>query len=199
MILSSQKIKNLITNDANSLINGYKESNLQAASYDITSDNIVVSFSSLPAVLSLNENINIEEFYNKANIDNGYKMMPGEYVLIKVKESFNLPRNVVAHIRPRTTYTRLGLLLCDQHINPTFQGTLYLGMFNATTRVVELYPNLIIGQIVFEEIDGDIPDELLYKNKKNAKYQNEDEFLPPNISEDIQAFYRKALAEAMGK
>ena len=53
--------------------------------------------------------------------------MPNEYILVKTKEKFNFSCVLTGHIRPRTTFSRLGLILSDQHINPTFSGHLYLG------------------------------------------------------------------------
>lgn len=62
---------------------------------------------------------------------------------------------------------------------------MYVGMRNVTPAVIKIYPELVIGQIVFEAISGDVTEELLYKNKIGAKYQNEDEFIAPRIMEEL--------------
>ena len=41
-----------------------------------------------------------------------------ESILLSLKETINLPNNLLAHIRPRTSLSRLGLLINFQHINP---------------------------------------------------------------------------------
>ena len=118
---------------------------------------------------------------NEINIEFGYLMLPNDYVLIKTKEFFNIPESITAHIRPRTTFSRLGLIINGQQIQPTFSGYLYLGVFNATPNPIKICSELLIAQIVFEEIDGTVTESRLYKNKTDAKYLNEDKFVAPNV------------------
>lgn len=191
MIISDKKIRLLIKN--NKLIENYTEENIQAVSYDIMSSNVIQIFNRIPGKINLQNKNDVRLANKKVYIDYGYTIMPNEYILIKTKEKFNFPETLTGHIRPRTTFTKLGLILSDQHINPTFSGYLYLGLYNATPNAIEIYPNLRIGQMVFEEIEGEITNNLLYKNKIDAKYQNEDTFITPSISNEAQIAYRKFL------
>ena len=70
---------------------------------------------------------------------------------------------------------------------------MYLGLLNATPYSIEIYPDLKIGPMIFEEIEGEISEELLYKNKSDAKYQNEDKFVSPPIAEEIEEEYQRIL------
>ena len=165
----------------------YNEENLQAVSYDICASNVIQVFNRIQGTVDLRSKESIKLSNKEVFIDYGYKIMPGEYILVKTKEKFNMTADLTGHIRPRTTFTRLGLVLSDQHINPTFSGHLYLGFLNTTPNAIEIFPELIIGQIVFEKISGDITENLLYKNKKDAKYQNENTFVSPDISKEINS------------
>lgn len=183
MVLSDTKIRELVVEKK--LISDFVETNLQAASYDFMSGDIIRSFRGAKGGIDLRKQPDINMMSEDYLITEGYDMMPNEYVLVKVKEKISLPDNIVGHIRPRTTYTKLGLILTGQHINPTFEGYLYVGLRNATPTSLKIYPGLVIGQFVFEEIDGKVTEKLLYKNKTNAKYQNEDGYIPPKVREEL--------------
>lgn len=120
--------------------------------------------------------------------------------MVKTEEFFNIPDNLSARIRPRTTFTRFGLLLIDQHLNPSFSGHLYLGLYNATPNIINIFPDVQVGQIVFEQVKGEITKDRLYKNQAGAKYQNETSFIVPRLDKEsehnnrIQALIEKALA-----
>lgn len=200
MILTDKEISELVKKQ--NIIEKYSEKNLQAVSYDLTASNIIQIFNKIQSTIDLKTTKNIKLSTREMTIDYGYRLMPSEYILIKTKEKINMPENLSGHIRPRTTFSRLGLVLSDQHINPTFSGHLYLGMLNVTPNVIEIFPDLIIGQVVFEKIYGDITPELLYKNKTNAKYQNESDFILSDISKEIspetKAQFEKLLKELSG-
>lgn len=191
MILSDKKIRDLIEKEK--LIENYNEKNIQAVSYDVTSSNVIQVFNRILGVVDLRDKTSIPLANKEINIDYGYRIMPNEYILVKTREKFNFPEFLTGHIRPRTTFSRLGLILSDQHVNPTFSGHLYLGLLNATPNTIEIYPDLKIGQMIFEEIEGEISEELLYKNKSDAKYQNEDKFVSPPIAEEIEEEYQRIL------
>jgi len=201
MILTDQEIAKLVKEK--NIIENYVKENLQAVSYDVSASNIIQIFNRVQGTIDLRSKESIALANKEVCMDYGYKIMPGEYIIVKTKEKFNMPHNLTGHIRPRTTFTRLGLILSDQHINPTFLGHLYLGLLNATPNAVEIFPELIIGQIVFERIDGIVSDDRLYKNKKNAKYQNENKFISPAINEeigfDVREQYEKIIKKLAGE
>lgn len=183
MVLSDKEIKKLVI--GGSIIDKFDENNLQAVSYDFTSSNIICIFRKYHGCIDLkllHDTAGLSEEYDMSE---GYELMPGEYVLVKVKERVSLPDNIAGHVRPRTTFTKLGLVLAPQHINPSFSGYLFVGLRNATQNTIKIYPELIIGQFVFEKISGEVSPEKLYKNKANAKYQNEDKYIAPRLREEL--------------
>lgn len=203
MVLSDIKIRELATHKG--LLEPFEENRLQAVSYDISSGNIAMVYQSLDVAVDLRNKNQVEQAMRKVDITKGYHIKPGEYLLVKTKEKFAIPANLTAHVRPRTTFTKFGLVISDQHMNPNFKGYLYLGLYNATPNIIDIYPDLIVAQMVFEEVSGDISEEKLYDRKKDAKYQNEDDFIAPqydNLSDhekaEIDGIINKILGRANG-
>lgn len=172
MILTDKKIRELSTN--NQLITPFKEEKLQSESYDVTLGNTVTVFKKEVRCLDIAEQSSIDNIYEEINIQNsGYVVSPKEYVLVGLEETISLPENVSAHIRPKTRYTRLGLIVSNQHCNSTYTGHLRLGLFNATDYPIRIRAGVSIAQIVFDEL-SEIPSlEKQYRYKEDARYQNE--------------------------
>lgn len=114
--------------------------------------------------------------------------------LVSLRENIALPESITAHIRPRTRFTRLGLLVSDQHCNSTYEGNLKLGLFNATDYAIKIFPGVRIAQIVFEELKSTPSSEKMYKNKVNAVYQNEQEFRGAVASKKLEDKVAEAVS-----
>ena len=191
IILADPEIRNLVKEKA--MIVPFDEKKLQAVSYDISSSDIVMAYQSLDKAVDLRNKKQMELVTRKIDITKGYHIKPNEYLLVKTKEKFFIPANMTAHVRPRTTFNRFGLVVSDQHMNPNFKGYLYLGLYNATPNIIDIYPDLAIAQMVFEEVTGDITETKLYDRKKAAKYQDEDDFVTPSLDDDISDTERKKV------
>lgn len=196
MLLSDQEIKRLAKEDG--MITPFEESNLQSVSYDITAGNIAHVFNRLSNPIDLNDKENIKLTYCEIDITGGYLIKPNEYILVKSGEKYTLPDDIAAYTRPRTTLSRVGLLLTPQHFNPSFSGYIYYGLLNVTPNILKIYPGASIGQIVFEKVYGVLDERNLYKNKASAQYQNENEFIIPNVNTtkpEIMAYVNGILGE----
>lgn len=172
MILSGETIKKLTKEQK--LIKNAKEENIHSSSYDVTSTNYILKFISSKETISLIDRESIENLYEKVNIKNGYDFKPNECILVPLQEEFNMPNNICAHIRGRTSFNRLGLLTSIQHLNPGYQGKLNITIKNCSPNTYKLLPNLNIAQIVFEILDTNVDELYLYPNESNPVYQNED-------------------------
>lgn len=182
MILTDKEIGRLVSDVK--LIEPFNEEHLQATSYDLTMSDRIQTLSDKQKRMNLYSLDSISSLYREKTIETWYDLKPQEFVLVRIREKINMPENLAAHIRPRTTFNKLGLMLTAQHLNPTYCGHLYLGLYNATPAIVEISPGLKIGQIVFEELT-DVPSEQrMYKNKKDAKYHGEDAFITSKIYEE---------------
>ena len=61
---------------------------------------------------------------------NEITLKPGEFVLIKTIEKVNLPKDIAAIFRPRSTLQRSGIGLFTATANPGYSGELTFGMCN---------------------------------------------------------------------
>lgn len=197
MILIDKDIRGLCkqsNEEKKTLITPFDESSLQSESYDLSVGTKIAVMKKDIKCLTLKDQEEIDNLYEEIDLPlSGYILSPKEYVLVSLKEEISLPENVTAHIRPRTRFTRLGLLVSDQHCNSTYSGNLKLGVFNATDYAIKLYPEMKLAQIVFEELKGVPSEEKQYKNKKNAAYQNEKSFRGAKLDDetfkkDVDAF-----------
>lgn len=182
------------------LLEGFIESKLQSESYDLTMSDKMMVFKKEIKCISLEDQNAIDNMYEHISISkNGYVISPKEYVLVTLNETINLTDFLTAHIRPRTKFTRLGLIVSDQHCNSTYSGILNLGIFNATEYPIRIESGVNIAQIVFEELISVPSENKLYKNKKNATYQNEKGTRGANFNDEflkkVDDFVEQILAE----
>lgn len=175
MVLTDKEIRKLC--EESNLILPFSEDNLQSESYDLTIENTITTFKKELKCIDITNQKDIDDMYEEKTMDsNGYILSPKEYVLVHVNEKITLPNNTTAHIRPRTRFTRLGLIVSDQHCNSTYEGKLKLGIFNATDYAMRIIPGVKIAQIVFEELSQIPSEHKQYTNKNNAAYHKEDSF-----------------------
>ncbi|MDO4536358.1 MAG: dCTP deaminase [Clostridium perfringens] len=191
MILSDKEIRDMVKNYKNyelerPFIEPFNEERLQGASYDVSMENIIHIYKNEFKTIDLKNQNQIDSIYDEVIIDNGYEIGPKEYILVTLNEVINLPNNIIAHVRPRTKFTRLGLILSDQHCNQTYCGKLQLGIFNATNCAMRIYPDLKIGQLVFEELKSIPSENKWYKNHKDSVYNNEENFIGSKVSYEIK-------------
>lgn len=197
MILTDKEIRKLsnqLEKNQEALIIPFSEDALQSESYDLSIGTKIAVLKKEVRCLNLYDQEDIDNIYTEIDLPiDGYTISPKEYVLVSLNEKINLPNNITAHIRPRTRFTRLGLIVSDQHCNSTYSGKLRIGLFNATDYAVKIYPKIRIAQMVFEELKSIPSDNKLYKNKKNAVYQQEEEFIGAKLDNE----YDKSVLETV--
>lgn len=62
--------------------------------------------------------------------DKEFTLKPGEFILVKTMEKVNLPKNIAAIFRPRSTLQRSGVALFTATASPGYSGELTFGMSN---------------------------------------------------------------------
>ena len=123
VILTDKRIRELAENEQ--LIAPFNEKNLQSESYDVTIGNKITVMSKEIHCIDIAKQETIDGIYKDIDIsEKGYIISPGEYIMITLKETIKLPNDLTAHLRPKTRYTRLGLIVSDQHCNSTYSGYL---------------------------------------------------------------------------
>ena len=199
MVLTDKQIRKLCDGYNGNLISPFNENSLQSESYDLSIGKEISVLKKEVRCIDIEKEKDLENIYEINYMQSsGYILSPKEYVLVELKEKITLPDNITAHIRPRTKFTRLGLIVSAQHCNSTYSGVLRLGLFNATDYAIKIKPNVKIAQIVFEELK-EIPSEnKLYKNKKDASYQNEKDFRGPKFSNEFYESVEKTVNRIIG-
>lgn len=203
MVLVDKEIRESCQDKKKPLITPFYEAQLQAASYDVTLSGQITSFKKNIQTIDLKENYAPDSVYDVTTAEEGYLLQPGEYVLAELQETLALPADMIAHIRPRTRFTRLGLLVAGQHCNPAYAGVLRIGVFNASPNAVKLSKGISIAQIVFERLPTSPSEEKLYPNKENAGYMNETGFRGSVLNEkgwskELEMTYQDLLTQ-LGK
>ena len=79
---------------------------------------------------------------------------PGEFYLIKTIETINLPQDLTANIKPRSTTYRSGIFIRTGNVAPGYCGGLTFGMKNEGPIPVTMEMGARIVHIQFEEVKG---------------------------------------------
>lgn len=206
MILSDKDIRLLCTDSKTPLISPFDEDRLQGASYDISMSDTIHVFKDAVKTIYLTDQNAIDSIYSQVKIKEyePFVLKPNEYVLVTLKEHLSIPHNLIAHIRPRTKFTRLGIIISDQHCNPGYQGILQVGIRNVSPNSIALSPDLSIAQIVFEELKNEPSPNKLYDAKEYASYHGEKEFIGARFTEkdfspEARELYEKIMSGACVK
>lgn len=95
-----------------------------------------------------------------------YLLAPGEFILAHTVEVFNLPMDVSAEFRLKSSGARSGLNnLFACHCDPGWHGsTLTLELHNVLRyTAIRLTPGMRIGQMLFHRHDVAVPEDRSYK------------------------------------
>lgn len=182
MVLNGNDIRKLV--EEKNLIEPFYDSNVNSGSYDVSISSSILKFKKTFKVIDLDNQEQISKMYEEVDISNGYNLRPGECILCALNEKISLPNNLIGHIRPRTSISRLGLSINLQHMQAGYSGVLNIALYNMSCNTFRITPNLRIGQAVFEELTDGITDDLLYPNESSPMYQNEDGLIGSKIYVD---------------
>ena len=203
MILTDKDIRTLCIDDQSEgreLITPFFEDALQSESYDLAIGDRIAVLKKEVRCIDVTNQKNIDSIYNEQQLsEKGYVISPKEYVLVSLQEIISLPDNLTAHIWPRTRFTRLGLIVSDQHCNSTYEGNLKIGLFNATDYAIKIFPGVRVAQIVFEELKEKPSSEKQYRNKVTAAYQHEKQFIGGVAAEDFNRIVSSAVEKLLKK
>lgn len=172
MILNGNTIKKLV--EKKILIENANLENIRSASYDLTASKEIIQFKKKKEAISLIDAESLNSIYETIDIQKGYELKPNQSILIPIMEEFNIPDYVCAHIRGRTSFNRLGINISNQHINPGYKGKLNITITNLSPNTYFITPNMQIAQVVFEKLDNQVSEDLLYFNEKTPVYYKED-------------------------
>lgn len=168
------------------VINADRE-NVNSSSIDITLDDIIMveakggskfttSYGNKIVMLSEKENINMTKC--DLNIDcfnRSYSISPGKFILASSREVFNLPDNISAEYKLKSSMARNGL----EHLNAGWcdagwnNSKLTLELKNMTQyHDLVITAGMKIGQVVFFEHE-EVPGSVSYRNRGRYNGQTE--------------------------
>lgn len=82
-----------------------------------------------------------------------FVLHPSQLILAVTLEYISLPATVFCQIASRSSWGRLGLVIATASIiHPGFKGCLTLELSNLSDSPITLYPGLLVGQLVFYEV-----------------------------------------------
>lgn len=189
MIVSDKEIRKLAMNEK--LIEPFNEKLLQTVSYDVSSSSIAIVYTSCPKIVD-SRNTKQTELVRIVDITNGFPMRPGEYLLVKTREKFSIPTDITAYVYPNEEFIKIGLIVSSQQVSPAFSGYLYLGLHNVTQSIIDIYPNLAIARVTFEEIKGEVSKEKLHQNTEHRDKKTFDD-----LSEEEKGEINKIISKML--
>lgn len=172
MILNGNAIKKLMIK--NLLVENADLDNIHSSSYDITSEDYILKFKNKKKVINFTDIDVLDKMYEQVDIKDGYELKPNECIIIPIKDKFVIPNGVCGFIRGRTSFNRLGIFITSQHLNPGYKGCLNITVINNSPNTYRLNANMRIAQVVFEQLNEEVSDDLLYYNEKGHFYYDED-------------------------
>jgi dCTP deaminase len=130
-------------------ITPYDKSSLQPSSYDLHLGSKFIIFD--------NHDIDVIDVKVKNNnfrtidvSEKGFFMIhPNNFVLCSTIERVKIPKYLCGRIEGKSSIGRLGLIVhvTAGYIDPGFDGTLTLEMFNLSSVPIKVYPNIKIAQL----------------------------------------------------
>lgn len=208
MILPYQKIIERI-NEGGLSINPYNPENAGPASYDLTLGDSIVNIkpqvsgiaqpvpreSLPPQMLGLPANqLPVQQQVRVSTMDEEYPtetvqipegraivIPPKGFVLAATKEYLKIPNNLSAYVEGRSSVGRKGLQVQNAgYIDPGFEGTITLELFNASDVPIALKPGRRICQLVFFE--------LMCETEKpyDGKYVGQIDATPSRLEQDFE-------------
>ncbi|MBI5356081.1 hypothetical protein HZB78_00515 [Candidatus Collierbacteria bacterium] len=85
-----------------------------------------------------------------------FSIKPNEFYLAKTIENINMPDNLLAIIKPRTTLFRSGISMRTGFCPPGYHGELFFGIYNVGKYSFKIEMGARFAHIVFFEIAGDL-------------------------------------------
>ena len=146
---------------------------LQPNSYDVRlSKNIKVISKNYDRNSIIDPYLKYDNLWTSINIpDSGYVIYPGECVLGSTVEKFRIPSNICARVEGKSSLGRyfIGNHITAGFIDSGFVGNITLEIKNNFELPFKLYPNMLIGQIAFDEN----MDKEHCLNTYHGKYQHQ--------------------------
>ncbi len=122
-----------------------------------------------PARLSVNSRVTpkTKKILSSSSDNQFLTIKPNDFVLVQTMETVNIPIDILADVRNRTTMFRCGLYMKTAYISPNYQGVLTFALKNLSNYHVEIERGFRIACVSFTSIDGDaVPYHGVWQGKR---------------------------------
>jgi dCTP deaminase len=110
--------------------------------------------------------------------EGSFILPPRSFILGRTVERFKIPDNVLVICMGKSTYARCGIHVIVTPLEPGWEGTVTLEIFNSLDQPVRIYPNEGICQFLF--IEGNSRPNTTYADRK-GKYQGQTDVTLPKV------------------
>jgi len=157
MVLGISELKKLV--DEDKLVENLCEREIntpEGAGFDLRLDKLYQIKGRSFLGIDERETVDVQEVasYDENN-RTSYIIKPGEYYLTQTIEKVNMPDNLIAFVKPRTTLFRSGILLRTGAVDPGYTGILNFGLYNAGGCDFEIEMGARYCHIIFMQIKGE--------------------------------------------
>lgn len=131
-------------NSGESIVSPFDQSSLQAASIDLR-------LGDTETVYDLKEYILGQEIPENQVSQRTFairKVAPGETVFITLKETIRIPDDCLGFVFPRSSITRLGIIIPPVFMNPGYVGQLPITIKNTTNIEITIMPDFRVAQLI---------------------------------------------------
>lgn len=81
----------------------------------------------------------------------------GTTISVKSRETIHIPSNAMGLLKIKSTYARAGFMMFDSPIDPGYEGTLTLRMFNSSQETQRVYTRGGIAMLIVYKLSGHVP------------------------------------------
>jgi len=128
----------------NSVVSPFDESSLQPASIDLRLGNVETIYDLTEYVLGQD----IPEQRITRRTFDVRKVAPGETVFVTLKETMTIPEDCLGFVFPRSSITRLGILIPPVYMNPGYVGQMPITIKNTTSFEISIMPDIRVAQLI---------------------------------------------------
>lgn len=165
MIVSDVTLKQMLAS-GEILVEPLKDWQIQPASIDLRlGDHFLKVDENRVESISLDREVEYLEIRQQEIV-----IPPHSFLLAVTKEYIRLPDNITAFVEGRSSIGRIGLFIQNAGwVDPGFEGTITLELFNANRLPIRLASGRRICQIVFARMDGPagVPYAGKYQGQRN--------------------------------
>ncbi|WP_225009545.1 dCTP deaminase [Novosphingobium percolationis] len=175
-----------------SIVTPFDESSLQPASIDLRLSDQETVYDLTEYVLGqdLGESQVTQRQFSRR------KVKPGETVFITLKETIAIPSDCLGFVFPRSSITRLGIIIPPVYMNPGYRGRMPLTITNASPVEITILPDIRVAQLICATLNP-APSHG-YAARPSAKYADEKGAASMIASDaDIRAAVAKVLAASV--